>query len=247
MEAEYREATNLLRSPVPSVHHSTGGSEDGGKEDGKDWVSEMEIQNVEDVDNELYDQNLIGLDTCKGDPPPDPKGVRCSGPPKIKAPPPIPPSQSVDRAALIAAIQNGVISPADVEFAVSSIAQLALSSSSGQTLSRSACEVDGENDPVKEEGEWTLVQRKTKKSSNVKGTGNRFFPALLPGFITKSRCAPDPKSKGGPGPGTILGSDGFPGSIFDSGPCLVQTYRQVFSCLRLPEQFPSISLPAATW
>ena len=35
-------------------------------------VSEMEIQNVED-DDELHDLDLISGDTCKGDPPPEPK------------------------------------------------------------------------------------------------------------------------------------------------------------------------------
>ena len=83
----------------------------------------------------LHDLDLIAHDACKGDPPPDPKRPRNTGPPKAKAPPPSPSPQSVDRATLFAAIQNGVISPADVEFAVRSNTQLALSSSSGQTLS----------------------------------------------------------------------------------------------------------------
>ena len=43
----------------------------------------MENQNVED-DDELHDLDLISGDTCKGDPPTEPKRVRTE-PPKSKA------------------------------------------------------------------------------------------------------------------------------------------------------------------
>ena len=68
LEAECREAKKLLRSPVPSVQQSNGGSDDERGEDGKDSVSDTEINNIEDVDNELHDLDLIELDTCNGDP-----------------------------------------------------------------------------------------------------------------------------------------------------------------------------------
>ena len=107
MEAEYREAKDSLRSLVLSVHQSNGGSDDEREEDEQDSVSDMDMPNVDDVDNELHDTDLIAQDTCKGDPPPDPKRPRCAGVPKRKAPPPTPPSKSVDRSTLIAAIRNG--------------------------------------------------------------------------------------------------------------------------------------------
>ena len=91
----------------------------------------MDVRNVEDVD-ELHDLDLIAGDTCKGDPPSDPKRT-CIG--NVKAPPPTPLHRNLDRDTLVAAIQNGVISHADVEFAVRSNVQLALSASSGQALS----------------------------------------------------------------------------------------------------------------
>ena len=129
LEAEYREAKNLLVTPVPSVH-SDGGSacEKEGSDGG--LVSDMEIQNVED-DVELHDLDLISGDTCKGDPF---AGVRTE-PPKSKAPPPIPPSQNVDRDMLIAAIKNGVLSQEDIADAVNFNMQLALGSSSGPRVS----------------------------------------------------------------------------------------------------------------
>ena len=102
-------------TPVPSVH-SDGGSACEKEESDGGLVSDMEIQNVEDGD-ELHDLDLISGDTCKGDPPPEPKRVRTE-PPKSKAPPPIPPSQNVDRDMLIAAIKNGVLSQQDVADAV---------------------------------------------------------------------------------------------------------------------------------
>ena len=101
-------------------------------EDGKDSVSDMDVRNVEDID-ELHNLDLIAGDTRKGNPLPDPKRP-CTG--KVKAPPPTPPSRNLDRDTLVAAIRNGVISNADVEFAVRSDMQLALSSSSsGQASS----------------------------------------------------------------------------------------------------------------
>ena len=132
LEAEYREAKNLSVTPVPSVH-SDGGSaceKEGG--DGG-LVSDMEIQNVED-DDELHDLDLISGDTCKCDPPPEPKRVRTE-PPKSKAPPPIPPSQNVDRDMLTAVIKNGVLSQEDIANAVNFNMQLALCSSSGPRVS----------------------------------------------------------------------------------------------------------------
>ena len=62
LEAEYREAKNLLVTPVPSVHS------DGGEKEGSDGgvVSDTEIQNVED-DDELHDLDLIsGLGSDRG-------------------------------------------------------------------------------------------------------------------------------------------------------------------------------------
>ena len=87
----------------------------------------MDMRNVEDVDGELHDLNLISGDTCKGDLPPGPKRP-CTG--KVKAPPPTPPSRNLDRDTLVAAIRSRVILHADVEFAVRSNMQLALTSSS---------------------------------------------------------------------------------------------------------------------
>ena len=72
----------------------------------------------------------LNLTRASGDPLPDPKRVKFLGPPKTKAPPP-----NVDRAALIADIQSGVLSAADVEFAVKIQCTLSSSSSSGQKLS----------------------------------------------------------------------------------------------------------------
>ena len=86
LEAEYREAKNLLVTPVPS-DHSDGGSADGKEDSDGGLVSDMEVQDVEDL-GELHDLDLISGDTCKGDPPPDPKRVRTE-PPRTKAPPPI--------------------------------------------------------------------------------------------------------------------------------------------------------------
>ena len=132
LEAEYREAKSLLVTPVPSVH-SDGGSacEKEGSDGGV--VSDMEIQNVED-DDELHDLDLISGDTCKDDPPPQPKRVRTE-PPKSKDPPPIPPSQNGDRDMLLAAIKNGVLSREDIADAVNFNLQLALSSPSGPRVS----------------------------------------------------------------------------------------------------------------
>ena len=132
LEAEYREAKNLLVTPVPSVH-SDGGSacEKEGSDGGV--VSDMDVQNVEDVE-ELHDLDLISGDTCKGDPPPEPKRVRTE-PPKTKAPPPISPSQNVDRDMLLAAIKRGVLSREDIAEAVNFNLQLALCSPSGPRVS----------------------------------------------------------------------------------------------------------------
>ena len=132
LEAEYREAKNLLVTPVPSVHSDVGSAcEKEGSDGGV--VSDMEVQNVEDVD-ELHDLDLISGDTCKGDPPPEPKRVRTE-PPKSKAPPPISPSQNVDRDMLLAAIKKGVLSREDIAEAVNFNLQLALCSSSGPSVS----------------------------------------------------------------------------------------------------------------
>ena len=119
-------------TPVPSVH-SDGGSacEKEGSDGGV--VSDMDVQNVEDVD-ELHDLDLICGDTCKGDPPPEPKRVRTE-PPKTKAPPPISPSQNVDRDMLLAAIKKGVLSREDIAEAVNFNLQLALCSPSGPRVS----------------------------------------------------------------------------------------------------------------
>ena len=132
LDAEYREAKHLLVTVVPSLH-SDGGS--ACQKEGSDGglVSDMEIQNVED-DGELHDLDLISGDTCKGDPPTEPKRVRTE-PPKSKAPPPIPPSQNVDRDTLTTAIKNGVLSQEDIAEAVHSNMQLALCSSSGPRVS----------------------------------------------------------------------------------------------------------------
>ena len=107
LEAEYREAKTLLVTPVPS-DHSDGGSADEKVDSDGGLVSDMEVQDVEDL-GELHDLDLISGDTCKGDPPPDPKRVRTE-PPKTKAPPPISPSPKADRDMLLAAIKSGVLS-----------------------------------------------------------------------------------------------------------------------------------------
>ena len=52
-----------------------------------------------------------------------------------RPPPPIPPSQNVDRDVLIAAIKNGVLSQEDIANAVNFNMQLALCSSSGPSVS----------------------------------------------------------------------------------------------------------------
>ena len=96
-------------------------------------VSDMEVQNVEDVD-ELHDLDLISGDTCKGDSPPEPKRVRTE-PPETKTPPPISPSQNVDRDMLLASIKKGVLSREDIAEAVNFNLQLALCSSSGPRVS----------------------------------------------------------------------------------------------------------------
>ena len=132
LETEYREAKNILVTPVPSDHSDVGSACEKEESDGG-VVSDMEVQNVEDVD-ELHDLDLISGDTCKGDPPPEPKRVRTE-PPKTKAPPPISPSQNVDRDMLLAAIKKGVLSREDIAEAVNFNLQLALCSSSGPTVS----------------------------------------------------------------------------------------------------------------
>ena len=91
-------------------------------------VSDM-VMHSPDGGDELHDLDLIEPYTCKGDPPPDPKRVKAVGPPESKARPPVPTPPNVDRDALIAAIQTGVLSATDVEFAVRTNSQLALSSS----------------------------------------------------------------------------------------------------------------------
>ena len=80
--------------------------------------------------DKFYDLDLISGDTCKGDPPPEPKRVRTESP-KSKAPPPISPSQNVDRDMLLAAIQKGVLSRDEIAEAVNFNMQLALCSPSG--------------------------------------------------------------------------------------------------------------------
>ena len=132
LETEFREAKSLLVSPVPSVHSDVGSAGEKEESDGG-GVSDMDVQNVEEID-ELHDLDLISGDTCKGDPPPDPKRVRTETP-KAKAPPPISPSQKVDRDMLLVAIRNGVLSREDVAEAFNFNLQLALCSSSGPMLS----------------------------------------------------------------------------------------------------------------
>ena len=132
LEAEYREAKTLLVTPVPSDHSDVGSAGEKEESDGG-LVSDMEVQNVEDM-GELHDLDLIGGDTCKGDPPPDPKRVRTE-PPKSKAPPPISPSQNVDRDMLLAAIKKGVLSHDEIAEAMNFNMQLALCSSSGSRVS----------------------------------------------------------------------------------------------------------------
>ena len=128
LEAEYREAKNLLVTPVPSDHSDEGSA---GEKEGSDGglVSDMEVQDVEDM-GELHDLDLISGDTCKGDPPPDPKRVRTE-PPKTKAPPPISPSPKADRDMLLAAIKMGVLSRDEIAEAMNFNMQLALCPSSG--------------------------------------------------------------------------------------------------------------------
>ena len=132
LEAEYREAKTLLVTPVPSDHSDVGSAGEKEESDGG-LVSDMEVQNVEDM-GELHDLDLISGDTCKGDPPPDPKRVRTE-PPKSKAPPPISPSQNVDRDMLLAAIKKGVLSRDEIAEAMNFNMQLALCSSSGSRVS----------------------------------------------------------------------------------------------------------------
>ena len=127
LEADYREAKNLLVTPVPSVH-SDGGS-----------ACEKEVMEAWSVTwmfkmLKLHDLDLISGDTGKGDPPPEPKRVRTE-PPKTKAPPPISPSQNVDRDMLLAAIKREVHSREDIAEAVNFNLQLALCSSSGPRVS----------------------------------------------------------------------------------------------------------------
>ena len=131
LDAEYREAKNLLVTPVPSDHSDVGSACEKEESDGG-VVSDMEVQNVEDVD-ELHDLDLISGDTCKGDPP-EPKRVRTE-PPKTKAPPPISPSQNVDRDMLLAAVKKEVLSREDIAEAINFNLQLALCSSSGPRVS----------------------------------------------------------------------------------------------------------------
>ena len=132
LEAEYREAKTLLVTPVPSDHSDVGSACEKEESDGG-VVSDMEVQNVEDVD-ELHDLDLISGDTCKGDPPPEPKRVRTE-PPKSKAPPPISPSQNVDRDMPLAAIKKGVLSREEIAEAINFNLQLALCSPSGPRVS----------------------------------------------------------------------------------------------------------------
>ena len=128
LEAEYREAKNLLVTPVPSDHSDVGSAGEKEESDGG-LVSDMEVQDVEDM-GELHDLDLISGDTCKGDPPPDPKRVRTE-PPKTKAPPPISPSPKADRDMLLAAIKMGVLSRDEIAEAMNFNMQLALCPSSG--------------------------------------------------------------------------------------------------------------------
>ena len=65
LEKEFWEAKTLSRSPGPSVHDDAGRM---GRIRSVTWMCE----DVEDVD-ELHDLDLIAGDTCKGDPPSDPK------------------------------------------------------------------------------------------------------------------------------------------------------------------------------
>ena len=131
LEAEYREAKTLLVTPVPSDHSDVGSAGEKEESDGG-VVSDMEVQNVEDM-GELHDLDLISGDTCKGDPPPEPKRVRTE-PPKSKAPPPISPSQNVDRDMLLAAIKKGVLSREEIAEAINFNMQLALCSPSGSRV-----------------------------------------------------------------------------------------------------------------
>ena len=59
MEAEYKEAKTHLRSPVPSAPHSNNGSDEEGGDREKSSVSDLEMHNVDDVDDELHDFDLI--------------------------------------------------------------------------------------------------------------------------------------------------------------------------------------------
>ena len=104
LEAEYREAKTLLVTPVPSDHSDVGSAGEKEESDGG-VVSDMEVQNVEDM-GVLPDLDLFCGVSCKGVPPPEPKRVRTE-PPKSKAPPPISPSPNVDRDMLLAAIKIG--------------------------------------------------------------------------------------------------------------------------------------------
>ena len=131
LEGEYREAKTLLVTPVPSDHSDVGSAGEKEESDGG-MVSDMEVQNVEDM-GELHDLDLISGDTCKGDPPPEPKRVRTE-PPKSKAPPPISPSQNVDRDMLLAAIKKGVLSRDEIAEAINLNMQLALCSPSGSRV-----------------------------------------------------------------------------------------------------------------
>ena len=83
------------------------------------------VQNVEDLGD--------SGDTCKGGPPPEPKRVRTE-PPMTKAPPPIAPSQNVDRDMLLAAIKKGVLSREEIAEAINFNMQLALCSPSGSRV-----------------------------------------------------------------------------------------------------------------
>ena len=164
LEAEYREAKNLLVTPVPSGHSDVGSAcEKEGSDGGV--VSDMEIQNVED-DDELHDLDLISGDTCKGDPPPEPQRVRTE-PPKSKAPPPIPPSQNVDRDMLLAAVKKEVLSREDIAEAVNfKLQNLRFVRLLDQGCLGSDREAYGLKDLEGSEDGWKVVKRKVRKSLN---------------------------------------------------------------------------------
>ena len=222
LEAEYREAKNLLVTPVPSDHSDVGSAcEKEGSEGGV--VSDMEIQNVED-DDEFHDLDLISGDTCKGDPPPEPKRVRTK-PPKSKAPPPVHLLRMLIGTCFLRLLRRGSSRVMKLRKLLTSTCNLRFVRLLDQGCLGSDREAHGGKDLEGSEDGWKVVNRKVRKSLNFEIV----FQRAASGSLFKETFLVSPQSKvdlglmiwsrfqSGPGPVSVLGPVVSPGSNFGSG------------------------------